>query len=445
VFFQLSRILLAVAIIGLLTAPLGMLAQAQAPTSQAPQKNWKDREEYDLYDAITKDTNAQSKLDKLLQWQTKYPTTDYIDARRIMFVTTYAALNKPKETTEAAKQLLAADPQNFTAMYYIMFFMQPLYAANQSPDVLDQGEKAATTILAGINTPPKDVTEEQWKKLRPDFELLAHVDLGFIAMQRKNWDGAEAEFKKSLELNCNNGQVDYWTGFVIASTKKVERVPEALFYFARAASYDGAGAMDPNGRKQALDYVRRQYKSYHGGDDGFDQLIAAAKGSCKLPAGFTIEDAASIAKKKIAGEEDWAKNHPQEAMWKGIKEALTGPDGANYFNSSMKGAEVPTLKGKVVKLEPAVKPKVIILALEDGSNTPNPTGDAMLKFETPLPGKVDPGTELTFEGVPDSYTPNPLMIVFNVDKDKLHGWTGKNAPAAPVRRRTTTKKGAGKK
>jgi len=47
----------------------------------------------------------------------------------------------------------------------------------------------------------------------------------------------------------------------------------------------------------------------------------------------------------------------------------------------------------------------------------------------PLAGKVDPGTELSFEGVPQSYTASPYMVVFNVDPDKLHGWTGKNAPA----------------
>ncbi len=48
----------------------------------------------------------------------------------------------------------------------------------------------------------------------------------------------------------------------------------------------------------------------------------------------------------------------------------------------------------------------------------------------PLAGKVDEGTELTFEGVADSYTASPFMVVFDVDKDKLHGWTGKNETGA---------------
>jgi hypothetical protein len=68
------------------------------------------------------------------------------------------------------------------------------------------------------------------------------------------------------------------------------------------------------------------------------------------------------------------------------------------------------------------------VAVEDG--TTNTDADATLKLEVALPGKVDPGTELTFEGVPQSYTASPLMVIFNVDKDKLKGWTGTNP--APV-------------
>jgi hypothetical protein len=91
------------------------------------------------------------------------------------------------------------------------------------------------------------------------------------------------------------------------------------------------------------------------------------------------------------------------------------------------------LKGKVIKLEPAVKPKTILLAMEDNTNNTT-TADATLKFEMPLAGKVEEGTVLSFEGVADSYTANPFMVVFTLEKDKLHGWTGKNE-AAPVHHR----------
>jgi tetratricopeptide (TPR) repeat protein len=432
VSFQISRLSLAIAVAAgvLYLGPARMFAQAQAPTTAAPQKNWKDRAEYDLFDSITKDTNPKTKLEKLQQWEKSYPTTDYNSERRMLFLTTYVALNQPAQAVGIAKTILADDPKNFSSLYYIMFYTRALAGATPSPDVLDQGEKAAKAIVDNINTPPPNVTEDQWKTARTDVENLAHTNLGWIALQRKDWEGAEAEFLKSLTINPNNGEVDYLMGTAIASEKKVEKMPQALFYFARAATFEGTGALNPDGRKQVLAYVQKAYKTYHGADDGFNDLIAAAKASPTVPADFKIVDAAAIQAQKDKDAADAAAKNPELTLWKTLKAALTGADGASYFESSMKGAVLPTLKGKVVSMTPALKPKTVVMALEDGT-----TPDATLKFETPLAGKVDVGTELSFEGVPDSYTASPFMVVFTVDKDKLHGWTGKNAPPAPHRAR----------
>src|SRR5579872_6309061 len=84
VLMQRRKLLWAVAVTGLLTlAPVGLRAQGtQTPATQnTGQKNWKDRAEYDLYDAITKDQNPQTRLEKLNQWKDKYPSTDFIDLR----------------------------------------------------------------------------------------------------------------------------------------------------------------------------------------------------------------------------------------------------------------------------------------------------------------------------------------------------------------------------
>ena len=418
-------------------APARMFGQGDAPAAQ-PQHQWKDRAEYDLFDSIQKDTNPKTKLEKLQQWEKQYAMTEWIDARRTLLLTTYAALNQPKDAVNEAKEILAANPKDFTALYYTMYFTQALYSQSQTPDVLEGGEKAAQGILAGIETPPPNVTADQWAKLRPDIELMANVNLGFIAMQRKSWDAAEASFNKTLQMNPNNAQVDYWLGTVIASEKKLDKLPTALFYFARAATYTGQGELPAEVKKTALNYVQRQYKNFHGSDDGFNDLLAAAKANPTPPAGFTIKNANEIAAAAAQSEEEWTKSHPEQALWKSIKTALTGADGANYFAMSMKDAQVPTLKGKVVKLEPATKPKTIEMAMDDGTGN-FVVADATLKFETPLAGKVEEGAELSFEGVPESYTANPLMVIFNVDKEKLHGWTGKNEPA-PVHHRPAAPK-----
>ena len=431
--FQICKLSLAVGIMAVLPlAPARMLAQDAAPAGQAPQKNWKDRAEYDLFDSITKDTNAKTRLEKLQQWEKQYPATDYKKERRQFFLTTYVALNQGKEAVDVAKQMLADDPKDFNALYYTMLLTRSLYGANRQDSVLNDGEHAAKALLAGIDTPPPGVAADQWAKLRPDIEQLSHVTLGFVAMQKKDWDGAEAELRKTLALNPNYSEVDYMLGFTLASKKNNSA---ALFYYARAAAYDGPGSLGAPQRQGVQGEVQNMYKIYHGNTDGLNDLLASAKSAPNPPDGFHIKSKAEIAKEgaeaEVAGEAKFAADHPDLALWKSIKEALTGPTGADYFEKGMKDAKVNTLKGKVVKLEPAVRPKTILLAMEDGTAGDASTADATLKLEMALPGKVDPGTELSFEGVPASYTASPLMVVFNVDKSDLHGWP-KSAPAAPA-------------
>jgi tetratricopeptide (TPR) repeat protein len=423
-----------VAVLGLLV-PAWMPGQDQPAPGQAKQPQYKDQAEYTLYDAILKDTTPKTRLDKLQEWQTKYASTEFEKQRKALFLDTYVKLNQPKDAVAEAKLILADDPKDFTSLYYTMYFTRALVGDKPTPELLDQGEKATTALLANIDTPPPNVTPEQWKGARPPVEALGHTTLGWIAMQRKGWDAAEGEFQKSLQLDPNNGEVYFFMGTVIVSQKNPQKMSAGLFYFARAATYEGTGGLAPAGRQQALSYVQRAYKGYHGSDEGFNDLVTAAKAGATQAADYHIVSAGEIADKARKSQEaqdaEDAKN-PQLKLWKDIKTQLTGADGATYFSSNMKDALLPTLKGKVVKLDPELKPKTVVLALEDGT-----TPDATLKFEMPLAGKVDPGTELTFEGVPASYTASPYMVVFNVEPDKLHGWTGKNPPRAPVRKKAT--------
>jgi tetratricopeptide (TPR) repeat protein len=431
-WYRLPNYLLIPAAVAGLLVPAAMSGQTQPAPAAQPQ--YKNPAEYTLYSSILSEKDPKAKLEKLQEWQTKYPDTNFAKQRKQLFLDTYVKLNQPKQAVATAKEILADNPTDFTSLYYTMFFTRALAGNNPTPDVLDQGEKAATAIVANIDTPPPNVTPAQWKGARGGVELLAHSTLGWIAMQRKSWDTAEAEFHKTLALDPNSAEIDYFMGTVIASEAKPERMPEAMFYFARAASLDGTGALPAAGRQQVLDYVKRAHTAYHGSDEGFDKLASMAKAQpAPPPGGYQIKTAGEIAREKVEKENADAAAHPELTLWKNIKAQLTGTDGATYFGSGMKGALLPTLKGKVVKLEPEVRPKMLVMALEDGT-----TPDATLKFAMPLAGKVDVGAELSFEGVPESYTATPYMVIFNVDSDKLHGWTGKNEPA-PRRHRAADK------
>ena len=119
------------------------------------------------------------------------------------------------------------------------------------------------------------------------------------------------------------------------------------------------------------------------------------------------------------------------ALWMSIKTALSAADGATYFDSSMKGAGLPggaggvtEFKGKLIEAKPALRPKELILSVEDGT-----TPDVTLKLDAPLAGKMDPGAVIGFQGVATAYTVTPFNVTFDVEKAKITGSKGAPAPA----------------
>ena len=316
------KLLLTAAATGLLLfAPTGLRAQAggQTPATQnTGQKNWKDRAEYDLYDAIQKDTSPQTRLEKLNQWKEKYPTTDFIDLRQTAFLTTYAALGQIQNALNTAKEILARDPNDFSALYYTAFLTPQLVAVTKQPPTEDQlsaSEKAANSILTASK--PANLTDAQWQQAKTAAEAVAHKDLGWVAMQRKQPDAAETEFKKALGLNPQDTEVSYWLGIVILQERKPEKQAEALYDYARAAAYDGQGAtITAQGRIAVKQQLTDLYTRYHGSADGLDQLLLQAKASPNPPPDLKILSTADIEKAKLEKEQAEAAANPSLALWK---------------------------------------------------------------------------------------------------------------------------------
>jgi hypothetical protein len=427
-------LLLAVAVTGMMAlAPVGLRAQGgKPPASTEPQ--WKDRAEYDLYDAISKDTNPQTKLEKLVEWRDKYPSTDFLAIRQKFFLTTYAALGKVAEALNTAKEMLAKDPNDFYALYYTSFESPLLAATGSKPteDQLSAAEKASNAVLSDPKK-PAELADADWNQVKSAAQTVANKTLCWVALQRNQFEATEAQCKKVLASTPNESEVSYWLGIAILQQKKPERYSEALYDYARAAAYEGQGALAPKGRETVKGLLQNFYTKFHGSTEGLDQLLQQAKNNPTPPPDFKIKSIVDIQNEQSAREAEEAKLHPELALWKSVKTELTGANGATYFDSSMKGALMPELTGKVISIEPAMRPKKVVIAIENGT-----VPDATLTFDTPLPGKVDPGTPLKFKGEPLSYTANPFMVTFKVDKTNLVGWTGTNPKTPPrtqVRRR----------
>ena len=72
-------------------------------------------------------------------------------------------------------------------------------------------------------------------------------------------------------------------------TLRIDPAPKALYYYARAAAYEGPGSLAADGRQQADDYLRKAYASAFGENEvGLDELKRLAKSYPFPPQYFQI-------------------------------------------------------------------------------------------------------------------------------------------------------------
>jgi tetratricopeptide (TPR) repeat protein len=408
-----------------LAAAIVLIAAALA---QAPQKKVKDQAEYDLYTSSTKETDPSKRLTFLNTWQEKYPDSDFKEERLVIFLISYTQLAQAPKVVDTARAILAIDPKEVNALKWLTIYTQT-YPQPPTPDSLATGERAAQGLLAVEK--PANADDAQWKTTRTQLAAIAHNTLGFVAMQRKQPAEAEQEYKKALEINPNWCEVSYALGNTVLAEKDLARQSEVLYHWARAVSLTAAGSCPDDQRKKIDAFFQKQYTLFHGQDEaGLNQLRALAISQPLPPAGFAIRNANEIQAEEQAKA---AAANPQLALWKTIRESLTAADGETYFQNSVKSAQLPggangvtKFRGKLISMKPAVNPKELVLAIGSAG-----TPDVTLRFETPLRGKADAGTEIGFEGIASAFTRDPFMVTFDVEsKDKIEGW-----PAAPAPRK----------
>jgi tetratricopeptide (TPR) repeat protein len=419
------------AIAGLLTAT-AIWGQAAAPA-------WKDGE-YPLYEAATKQTDNAKKLDALKAWEQKFPDSNYKSTRLELLLVTYQALKQYDKVLETGNEMLSLDPKNIRALWAMTGAVQLI--AKPTAENLALGEKGAQAFATKYDElKPAAVSDADWAKEKPTFQSTAYIALGWIAAQRKDNAAAEKAYLQSLQLSPNNAQLSYTLGSLIITQRNLETYPIGLFHIARAASLTGTGAIPETDRKKIDDYLVGRYTNWHGSADGLDGLRKLASTTAIPPAGFTIENGTDIATRKA---EEFKKSNPPLALWMTVKKALTEPNGAQYFESSVKGFLLPAgaegvarFKGKLVAAIPPKNPKQLKIAIADAV-----TPEITLVFEEPLVGSAPVGTDLEFEGAGTAFTSDPFNLTMDVEKDKLVGWPVQAAPAVKKGGGAATKKAA---
>ena len=391
------------------------------------QKQVKDQAEYDLLQLINKEAPSAKKIELLDQWKQKYPESEFKEDRIMVYVQTYQGMGNAAGMWTSCEEMLALSPKNPACL----FFLTSLTGSMNDPARYDKGIGYVQSFLDELPNIYKDKPADD--KDRKAQEALGRKTLGTIAMNRKEFTKAEQIYTDYLKWNPNSGNISYALGNAILMQKdKAKQIP-ALWHLARAAYYTGDDALPDASKKQLQAFFEKTYVNYHGSKDGLQEVIDAALKQPFPADGWKItsqqEDLAAKME-KIKAE------NPQLYLWLQIKEGLTGPGSADYWNQ-LKGSAMPKLKGKVISATPPARPKELIVGISNADMQ-----EVKLILDTPA-GKVEPGLEIEFEEggvVAKDFTADPFLLTADAEAAKVTGLP-KGGPAP----RVAPKKAAGKK
>jgi tetratricopeptide (TPR) repeat protein len=423
---------------------MAMMAFAAAQTPPAAQpKPFKDDNEAALAVAANNEKDPKAQIEKLDKWKHDYPETAYDAERLNLYFQAYGATKQFHEQIGIAQELLKKYPDSLIALRSILVAFPQISsptdddrkaASDAARNIIDRADQ----VFAPEKAKENGFTDAQWKDLKPQMIDYAKVQYDKIVTDQ----GMDAVIA-AIKADPTRVTLNAWVGKQIlddvrAHPDHAANQGDAIFHYARAAAYAGPGCLDPKQRAGMKSFVDRAYKTFHGSMDGEDKLLEVAA-TQPLPGDFKIESNLDIIRKTNAADADWRQAHPMLAAWRDTKAILVADDGQAKFDAEIKDSALPKFTGKIVSMTPAIgRPKSIVLLVDDEKDG---KADCTLLFETALPGKMEAGETLSFEGVAKSFVKDPYMLTVTVAKDKLEGWTGKNAPAGRGAAPKTTKKG----
>ncbi len=399
------------------TPPAQGQAAAPAP-GQAAAPVIKDPAEYNAYVAAVQSKDPAAEISGLEAFITQYPNSVMKNQALEILMGAYQQTNNAKKTMETATKLVTADTCNVRALALLSYFDRVMAQGGDpnAKQLLVDGKKYGQQ---GLDCMPKfnkpdGTSDADFQKTKDQMTAIFNAAIGMACLQDKDNACASQHLRVTVDANPTDFSVVYPLALSYLGTTPPD-YQNGIWFAARAAAVAPAQAA-PGIEK----YARSQYVKFHAGDDGWAELLAAAKANGAQvpikPAPTPAEQVhAMLATKKL---EEMSFAEWQFVFTNGAQE-----DQDTVWNA-IKGKGVK-MNGTIISTTPT---EFMIAGSSDDIDAKK--ADITLKFEEKLPLKMIPkdGASFDFQGEPASYTPNPFMMV--MEKGVL--LMQKAAPKAPV-------------
>jgi len=395
-------------------------AQGQPAASSPQAPVIKDPAEYNAYVAAVQQKDANAKISGMEAFLTQYPNSVMKNQALEILMQTYQASGNVDKAMATATKLVAADPCQVPALT-LLTYVDRAKAQGGDPNGKQLSADAGKYGQQGLDCLPKfnkpdGTTDENFAKMKSQMTENFQAGIGWGALQDKDNAKAATALKGAVDANPPDSQKDLSLVYPLALAYLGQTPPDyqnGVWYAARAA------AVAPQASQAGIEkYARSQYVKYHQGDDGWDNVINAAKAGgpqVPIPPPPTPADQAHDMVTKTAPDK------MDFATWEFVLQNGSQADQDTVWNA-IKGKAVQ-MNGTVISTEADT---FMIAGSSDDIDAKK--ADITLKFEDKVPAKLIPkdGASFDFQGEPASYTPNPFMMV--MEKGQLL----RAKPAAPA-------------
>jgi hypothetical protein len=396
-------------------------AQGQPAAAQSSSPVIKDPAEYNAYVAATGTKDPAAIISGLEAFLTQYPNSIMKNQALEILMGTYQAANNVKKTMDAATRLLAADPNNEKALFLLAYFDR-FMAQNGDPNakqLLVDAKKYGQQGLDNLPkfTKPTGTSDSDFKKMTDQMNVVFHVAIGIACLQDKDYACTVTNLRPAADGSPQDFSIVYPLALAYLGQTPSD-YQNGIWFAARSAAI-----APPQAQPQLEKYARSQYVKFHSADDGWADVLAAAKANAPQvaikPAPTPAEQAHAMAIATPPDKMDFAQ-------WEFILGNGT-PEDQTMVWDAIKGKAVQ-LNGTVIKATATEFDIAGSLDDIDAKKT-----DITLTFESPIPASRIPkeGTSMDFQGEPSAYTPNPFMMT--MEKGLLA--KPKTTPKPPVHRK----------
>jgi hypothetical protein len=410
-----SLMAIVLAFAGIAAGPAA-LAQAQPAASQPQQKKEiKDPAEYNAYVSAAQQADPNAKISGMEAFLVQYPNSVMKPDALEILMGAYQQTNNQAKMMDAAQRLLTADPSNLRALALLTYLKRAAAEAGQNAQQnLGDAAKYGTQGLAALKTAnkPDGTSDADFQKLKNETGAIFNGAVGMNALQNKDYATAQTGLRAAVEASPADLRNVYPLALAYLTGTPPDTV-NGLFFIARAANL----AAGSPGEAQIESYGKSQYTKYHGSDQGWTDVMAAAKSNPTPPSGFTIakyvpptpaQQAADLVKGKTPAD----IKQMSFADWELVLSAGAQEDQDKVW-TVIKGVPLQ-MEGQVIK---ASDTEVQIAESQDDIDQKR--ADIVITMSGTIPARLMPkeGADLAFEGTPVSYTPSPFVM--NMEKGAL--------------------------